>query len=105
MKAIAMLFVATLVLTACKNDDHKSPHNQKGRAEQEVDNPAEVQEQALKATSPESATQENVQRIAPPKPKTAGAFDFSECESKFGSGTDDFRSCVQAKYPNMKFVK
>ncbi|MDO4947238.1 MAG: hypothetical protein Q4E52_06625 [Fibrobacter sp.] len=105
MKAFAMLFAVALILVACKNEGREMTRNQNVQAEQEVDNPAEVQKQILNTASLESATRENVRRIVPPKPKTAGAFDFSECESKFGSGTDEFHSCVQVKYPNIKFVK
>lgn len=43
-------------------------------------------------------------KFAPPKPVTKGAFDFSECKEKYVVGTEDYKNCVKAKYPNAKFA-
>ncbi|HPW94556.1 MAG TPA: hypothetical protein PLT31_05125 [Fibrobacteraceae bacterium] len=100
MKAVAMLFALMFIFVACKNEDHKTSDNQKFQDVQESQIPLE----AKKALNP-LGVEEPELNAAPSKPKTEGAFDFSDCKEKHGTGTEQFRACVRAKYPNMKFVE
>jgi hypothetical protein len=41
---------------------------------------------------------------APPKPATKGLYDFSECKAKHPEGSEAYKDCVKAKYPNLKMA-
>ena len=84
MKWPLSLFVVTIFVVACsRNTEKDSNHPQ-----MESNNPL---------------TESTVKGI-PPKPVTKGLYDFSECRAKFKVGTEDYKKCVKAKYPNIKFA-
>lgn len=85
MRKRVVLCASMLIFAACNNEDHKISNNQKARTAQE--------------------SRESSQKFEPPKPNTKGAFDFTECEEKHGSDTENFRACVKARYPNIKFAE
>ncbi|MCQ2099760.1 MAG: hypothetical protein MJZ10_05565 [Fibrobacter sp.] len=104
MKTIAMLIAMTFLVAACNDEErkaltHNHPETSRIQDSQILTGPNELHLQKP------LETQERFLNAAPPKPITKGAYDFSECKEKYGSGTKEFRKCVQAKYPNMKFVE
>lgn len=84
MKRVLLLFIVTIFVVACSRDAEKdSDHFQ-------MEFNSSLTESAVKGI--------------PPRPATKGLYDFSECKAKFKVGTEDYKGCVKAKYPNVKFA-
>ncbi|WP_173384447.1 hypothetical protein [Fibrobacter succinogenes] len=88
MKRILLLLVAMVFGVACSKEKNIPEEKSSDRPRTETNN---------------SSTEGTVKGI-PPRPVTKGLYDFSECDAKFKEGTEDYKSCVKAKYPNVKFV-
>lgn len=85
MKKALLLFVVTIFVVACSGD--------KTRSEESAPMPREnVVEPSVYSKG------------VPPKPKTQGEVDISECKAKFKVRTEEFKDCVRAKYPHVKFA-
>lgn len=84
MKRALLLFIVTIFVVACSRDTEKDSNH----PQMESNN---------------SLTESTVKGI-PPMPATKGLYDFSECKAKFKVGTEDYKGCVKAKYPNVKFA-
>lgn len=85
MKWPLSLFVVTIFVVACSRNTEKDSNYP----------------QMVESNNP--LTESTVKGI-PPKPVTKGLYDFSECRAKFKVGTEDYKKCVKAKYPNIKFA-
>ena len=86
MKKALLLFVVTIFVVACSGDKTRSEENAPMPKENVVEPPL-------------------YSKGVPPKPETKGvAGDISECMAKFKVRTEEFKDCVRAKYPHVKFA-
>ena len=109
MKKISLLFLMAIFAISCSKDE--------SRSEKKVDLPNVDGMQSVEASLPaenENAVQNQAEGkgvppkpgklYAPPKPATKGLYDFSECKAKHPEGSEAYKDCVKAKYPNLKFA-
>lgn len=97
-----ILFIAiSLLFGACseKSESEKSQVVPSITADTPVEAYGTMQEPSAPAVPPKPA-----KLYAPPKPATKGLYDFSECKAKHPEGSDAYKECVKAKYPNLKFA-
>ena len=87
MKKALLLFILTAFVLACSESKTLPSEKDFDRSQKGFNNPLG-----------------NVKGI-PPRPVTKGLYDFSECKAKFKVGTEDYKGCVKAKYPNIKFAE
>jgi len=102
MKKMILFFVAISVLfVACseKSESEKSQVIPSTTANTPVEAYGTEQEPSAPGVPPKPA-----KLYAPPKPATKGLYDFSECKAKHPEGSDAYKDCVKAKYPNLKFA-
>lgn len=85
MKKALLLFVVTIFVVACSGDKTRSEESAPMPKENVVEPPVNA-------------------KGVPPKPKTQGEVDISECKAKFKVRTEEFKDCVRAKYPHVKFA-
>lgn len=85
MKKALLLFVVTIFVVACSGDKTRSEENAPMPKENVVEPPL-------------------YSKGVPPKPKTQGEVDISECKAKYKVRTEAYKDCVRAKYPHVKFA-
>ncbi|MDD5942725.1 hypothetical protein [Fibrobacter sp.] len=102
MKSIIPLILTAMFVAAC-SESKNPPEEKKEDASVVVEEKRTVEVNVPVKMENSISTQANVKGV-PPRPVTKGLYDFSECKAKYPVGSDDYKSCVKAKYPNVKFV-
>ena len=101
MKKMILFVAISLLFGACseKSESEKNQVTPFTTADTPVEAYGTVQEPSVPGVPPKPG-----KLYAPPKPATKGLYDFSECKAKYSEGSDAYKDCVRAKYPNLKFA-
>lgn len=101
MKKVILFVAILLLLGACseKSESEKSKVVPSITADTPVEAYGTMQESSAPGVPPKPG-----KLYAPPKPATKGLYDFSECKASHPEGSDGYKDCVKAKYPNLKFA-